>query len=179
MVTAGHQDVFAVGWAHPGCSRSRIIADAASAAPAVGMSGATWLRRCDVDPAPVLLLGSQVRILQITPGGDPRDLLLANLLSSGFTLLTSPYQAMPTVADFRFHQGWRRVVIDDSDGLVLYAGSPAPSRAWLAAARRGGRIGVVLAAGIDFRPGGDHSADVARATRSGRVVCATVLAPAR
>jgi hypothetical protein len=170
-----------VRYAHAGCSASRVVAtDTYTAAPdaaALLLPARAWLRP-GADPAAVLLVGPRVRPVRTTDGGELQDRLLAGLLGRGFTLLTDPDQTLPAVSGLSALLGPRgRVVVTDPAGDTFYDGTlntPAGSE-WNRHARDAGRLGVVVAAGMDLHdPGRDHEADLHHAIGTGRAVAATI-----
>jgi hypothetical protein len=170
-----------VRYAHAHCSASAIVAtDTYTATPgaaALVLPARAWLRP-GADPAAVLLVGPRVRPVRTTDGGELQDRLLADLLGRGFTLLTHPDQPLPDVGGLSALLGPRgRIVVTDPAGDTFYDGTlntPTGSE-WNRHARAAGRLGVVVAAGMDLHdPDRDHETDLHDAIAAGRAVAATI-----
>lgn len=168
-------DTFIVGFAHPHCSPSGVITTDSLAGLSVMLSGAAWLRPPGTQPAPVLLLAPNLRIMHVTAGGELQDRFLSAMLDRGFTPVTSVHEPLPATAELTATLSGRRVRVADKAGTVLFAGIAGLTRAWVRAAREHREVGVVLAYGLDLHdPSRDHAADLARVIRAGRAVGASV-----
>ncbi len=134
--------------------------------------GKAWLRPHPDTPRAVLLLGPRLTAMRVTEGGETIDQLSAGLLGHGFGLLTNPDAPMRNVdgLTIRLGAGGRLVVRNGRDAL-LWDGALVLPPGWGDAARTAGRVGVVVAAGLNlYDPGRDHLFDLFAAIGDGAVV---------
>jgi len=134
--------------------------------------GLAWLRPHPDDPRAVLLIAPRAHILRVTAGGETIDRLTAGLLGTGFALLTDLDAALPSLDGLavRLGPGDRLTVLDHQE-VSLWDGGVVLPPGWADAARTAGRVGVVLASGLNLHdPTRDHLADLATATGDGAVI---------
>jgi hypothetical protein len=123
--------------------------------------GNAWLRPQPDTPDAVVLIGPR------TPAARPAgervvDRLSATLLGVGFTLLTTPDESLPYVEGLAVRldpDGYAAVL--DHDDITVWEGALVLPPGWAGAACESGRVGVVLAAGLNLHePDRDHLADL-------------------
>jgi hypothetical protein len=133
-----------------------------------------WLRPSPADPGAVLLLGPRMGTLGGTAPAVA-DRLTAAWRERGFTSLHDPHAPISDLDGLTVHLGTGGAVsVWHRHGRALWDGTIVPPLGWADAARRNGRVGVVVAAGLrlDFRDR-DHLADLHHATRDGYAVAGT------
>lgn len=128
-------------------------------------------------PRAVMAYEPATGLRQHLPGSERRDLFVAGMLASGFSLLAAP---LPD-AEADLASGWSLTAAEGD--LVL--GHPehgvgytqeltAEVREWLALARRDGHVLAVTGSGLGLSAGGPAPTDFPAARRQGLLVAATV-----
>ncbi|MEV6932739.1 hypothetical protein AB0M46_50745 [Dactylosporangium sp. NPDC051485] len=166
-----------VRYAHEHCQASELLTvdtpvgdDPGSVWPAQA-----WLRPDDDDPAAVVLIGPRLAALRVTDGGETIDRITAGLLGVGFELLDGLDGPMPNVEGLAVRLGLGdRVSVVDGDDCPLWDGPLVLPPGWTEAATTTGRVGVVVASGLNLLDvERDHLADLHDATGRGAAVAAT------
>lgn len=177
IVHGGHPAASVLRLAHARCSGSgiRTVGDPMRVDLGEIWPGTAWLRPDPDDPAAVLLIGPRVAALRVTAGGEIRDGLSSALLGMGFALMTDLDTRLPDVDGLAVRLGpGGRVAVFDGEDMCLWDGSLTLPAGWAEAAGRAGRVGVVLASGLNLSdPGRDQVADLRAAIGAGAVVGAT------
>jgi len=174
LVLRGPTATPVVRLAHGCCADSAVLVSAEPLTTDTGMDvpGKAWLRPHPDTPRAVLLLGPRLTAVRVTEGGETIDQLSAGLLGHGFGLLTNPDAPMRDVdgLTIRLDRGGRLLVYDARDAC-LWDGALVLPPGWGDAARTAGRVGVVVAAGLNlYDPDRDHLYDLFAAIGDGAVV---------
>ncbi len=174
LVLRGPTATPVVRLAHGCCADSAVLVSAEPLTTDTGMDvpGKAWLRPHPDTPRAVLLLGPRLTAMRVTEGGETIDQLSAGLLGHGFGLLTNPDAPMRDVdgLTIRLDRGGRLLVYDARDAC-LWDGALVLPPGWGDAARTAGRVGVVVAAGLNlYDPDRDHLYDLFAAIGDGAVV---------
>lgn len=113
------------------------------------------------------------------PGADVVDVIASGLLARGFALLGGPevqqLLELPVLADSRaeLRDQDTRLRITDGDSALYEGGLGQAPAGWSAAARRRGRLVVLVSAAVEAHAP-DRAAQVAHACADGAVVAAQI-----
>jgi hypothetical protein len=163
--------------AHARCAESTVhITDIPEGAdPGAIWPAKAWLRPEPDDPRAVVFIGPRLLAMRVSDGGETIDRLLSELLAYGFGLLTDPDAAMPDLEGLTVTLGpGGRVAVFDKADSPLWDGSLDLPPGWTEAAAASGRVGVVVASGLNLRDDTrDHLGEMFTAIGDGRAVAAT------
>jgi hypothetical protein len=144
-------DVTHIRYAHASCSPSAFLT--VNAYPALS-SHSTAQACCalskDHRPPAALVIGWAGRLTERTETREPADRYTTALLQRGLALLTSCCQPIPPVDGLAVLIDGDHVHATAPGGQTLFDGILACPPSWLAAARSGGQVAVITAAGLDL-----------------------------
>jgi hypothetical protein len=166
-----------VGFAHPGCSGSRVQQVGAltpAGYPAVHAIG--WVHDSDGrQPTSVVLLGPAVTETATTDGGERIDLLMAALHGDGFVTVPDLVSPLPVLPGLLAEVTAGRLVVTVPTGHYLYDGPPVGDDRWAKVAAGRGQVTVLVASGMRLdSPDRDQMADLF--TAIGRALVAGAVA---
>lgn len=173
----GGQGAAIVRLAHEHCQASEVITTDAPTGddPGSVWPAKAWLRPTGDEPRAAVLVGPRLAALRVTEGGETLNRLTAGLLGGGFGLLTDPDAPMPDVDGLAVRLGpGDRVAVVDGDDCPLWDGPLVLPPGWTDAATTTGRVGVVVASGLNLLDvERDHLADLFTAIGNGAAVAGT------
>ena len=165
-----------VRYAHEHCEASEVIE---TDAPQLVDPGSVWPAKAWLrphgDPRAVVLVGPRMLALRLTDGGETINRITAELLGCGFDLLTDTDASMRPVDGLAVRLGpGDRVAVVDGDDCPLWDGPLSLPPGWQEAASTSGRVGVVVASGLNLLDvERDHLADLSTVMRDGAAVAAS------
>jgi hypothetical protein len=164
-----------VGFAHPGCSGSRVEqrgVPASGVHPAMHAIG--WVDDTGGQPRAVILIGPVATETATTASGDRIDLLMAALHSDGFTSVPDLVTPLPQMPGLVADQSADTLVVRVPTGHHLYHGPPVGDPNWATVAADQRRVTVLVASGMRLDdPGRDPMADLFTAMGRSLVAGAT------